>query len=76
MTIRPAPLALSGRRIGVSYESSSNLFCRDLTDGVQEAAAARDIAVIARDCAQSPQRQLADIADLLDAAAKELEARK
>jgi Periplasmic binding protein domain len=68
MTIRPAPLALPGRRIGVSYESSSNLFCRDLTDGVQEAAAARGIAVIARDCAQSPQRQLADTADLLDAA--------
>jgi hypothetical protein len=67
MTIRPTPLALPGRRIGVSYESSSNLFCRDLTDGVQEAAAARGIAVIARDCAQSPQRQLADIADLLDA---------
>ena len=56
---------LRGRRIGLSYESAANLFCRDLADGVREAAAARGVDVIARDSAQSPQRQLADIAALL-----------
>lgn len=66
MTTPPTVLPLAGRCIGVSYESRSNLFCRDLTDGVQEAAAARGVTVVARDCAQSAQRQLADVADLLD----------
>jgi len=57
---------LRGRRIGLSYESAANLFCRDLVDGVREAAAARGVEVIARDSAQSPRRQLADISALLD----------
>src|SRR5689334_10203296 len=65
MTPGIAARQLRGRRLGLSYESSTNLFCRDLTDGVQEAAAGHGIAVIARDCARSSQRQMADVEDLL-----------
>ena len=58
---------LRGRRIGLSYETSTNLFYRDLADGVREAAAARGVSVVVRECEQSVERQRADIADLLAA---------
>jgi ribose transport system substrate-binding protein len=55
-----------GRRLGFSYESNANLFFRDLAEGVREAAAARGAVVLARECGQSADRQLADVAALLD----------
>lgn len=57
---------LRGRRIGLSYESSTNLFCRDLVEGVREAASARGVSVIAREYQNSVERQLADIHDFLE----------
>ena len=60
-----ADLSVRGRRIGLSYETSTNLFYRDLADGVREAAAARGASVLVRECDQSVERQRADIADLL-----------
>ena len=60
-----ADFTLRGRRIGLSYETSTNLFYRDLADGVREAAAARGVSVVVRECEQSVERQRADIADLL-----------
>ena len=60
-----AGASLRGRRIGVSYESSVNLFCRDLTAGVREAAAARGVEVLIRESAHSSERQVADVAGLL-----------
>src|SRR5437588_7471900 len=60
-----ADLSVRGRRIGLSYETSTNLFYRDLADGVREAAAARGTSVLVRECEQSVERQRADIAELL-----------
>ena len=57
--------SVRGRRIGLSYETSTNLFYRDLADGVREAAAARGARVLVRECEQSVERQRADITDLL-----------
>ena len=57
--------SLRGRRIGLSYESSVNLFCRDLTEGVREAAVARGVGVLIRESARSSERQVADVAGLL-----------
>src|SRR5919202_7046641 len=65
MATSAADVALHGRRIGLSYETSTNLFYRDLADGVREAAAARGARVLVRECEQSVERQRADIADLL-----------
>src|SRR5436305_8731043 len=56
---------LRGRRIGLSYESNANLFCRDLAEGIREAAAARGVSVNARVHENSVERQLADIEDFL-----------
>lgn len=56
---------LVGRHIGLSYESSANLFYRDLAEGVREAAAARGVSVTVRECGKSIDRQLADVSDLL-----------
>ena len=54
-----------GKRIGLSYESNANLFCRDLVEGVREAAVARGAAVLAREYDNSAEQQRADIAGLL-----------
>lgn len=56
---------LQGKRIGLSYESNDNLFCRDLVEGIREAAAARGVSVIAREYENSADRQLADIKGLM-----------
>jgi ribose transport system substrate-binding protein len=61
----PADSTLRGRRIGLSYESNTNLFCRDLVEGIREAAAARGVTVIAREYENSIERQQADIDALL-----------
>src|SRR5436305_10523566 len=57
--------SVRGRRIGLSYETSTNLFYRDLADGVREAAAARGASVLVRECDQSVERQRAAIGELL-----------
>ena len=57
--------ALRGQRIGLSYESDDNLFCRELVEGVREAAAARGAAVLAREYDNSAEQQRADIKELL-----------
>lgn len=54
------------RYLGLSYESNANLFFRDLAEGVREAAAAHEVAVLARESGQSKERQLADVTALLD----------
>jgi ABC-type sugar transport system substrate-binding protein len=54
-----------GLRLGFSYESDANLFFRDLAEGVREAATARGAVVLARECGQSAERQLVDVATLL-----------
>jgi ribose transport system substrate-binding protein len=64
MTV-PSSAHPRGRRIGLSYEASANLFFRDLADGVREAAGARGVGVLARETIQSVERQLADCAELL-----------
>ncbi len=68
----PAALAvLRGRRLGLSYESSANLFYRDLAEGLREAATAQGASVVARECRRPPEGvtaldgQVADIAALL-----------
>ncbi|MBV9282140.1 MAG: substrate-binding domain-containing protein [Chloroflexi bacterium] len=56
---------LRGRRIGLSYESHTNLFCRDLLEGIREAAAARGATVLAREYENSRERQESHIRDFL-----------
>jgi len=53
------------QRVGLSYESNANLFYRDLGDGVHEAAAARGVDVVLRECGQSAERQRLDVEELL-----------
>lgn len=52
-------------KLAFSYESDANLFFRDLAEGVREAATARGAVVLARECGQSADRQLADVEALL-----------
>ncbi|HWE64566.1 MAG TPA: substrate-binding domain-containing protein, partial [Chloroflexota bacterium] len=54
------------RRLGLAYESSANLFFRDLAEGVREAAAACGATISTRESGQSAERQLADVTALLD----------
>src|SRR5215468_3130827 len=53
-------------RLGLTFESSANLFFRDLAEGVREAAATFGAGVVARESGQSVARQRADIAALLN----------
>ncbi len=67
----PAAAILRGRRLGLSYESSANLFYRDLAEGLRAAATAQGASVVARECGPPPEGrtavdgQVADIAALL-----------
>jgi ABC-type sugar transport system substrate-binding protein len=57
---------LRGKRIGLSYESNTNLFCRDLVEGIREAAAAHGATVLARVYENSIARQMADMQAMVD----------